>query len=126
MISLPHQDADTVTHFAIDIGGSLIKVIYFTSSDDGDDAYAKQAGPRLKPTSASGGRLHFVKFETAQLHEAIDFIRSKGLHRQHNGDGTPNGKVARVRFFLHLLNGSSFCDNCRERMFFIEKNIVHL
>ena len=30
---LPHQQADFVRHIAIDIGGSLIKLVYFSPED---------------------------------------------------------------------------------------------
>ena len=30
---LPHQQADFVHHIAIDIGGSLIKLVYFSPED---------------------------------------------------------------------------------------------
>lgn len=32
-------------------------------------------------SACGAGRLHFVKFETAKVHQAIDFIEEKGLHR---------------------------------------------
>jgi type II pantothenate kinase len=39
------------------IGGSLAKIVYFTSSND-----------------IKGGRLHFKKFETEKIDECLDFI----------------------------------------------------
>ncbi len=38
---LPHQDAEYIRHIAIDIGGSLIKLVYFSPeevADNGGDA----------------------------------------------------------------------------------------
>ena len=40
-IVLPHQDAEYIRHIAIDIGGSLIKLVYFSPeevADNGGDA----------------------------------------------------------------------------------------
>jgi type II pantothenate kinase len=76
-ILLPHQ-SDYVSHIALDIGGSLIKLVYFSKD---------QGGPR-PAAGHPGGKLHFVKFETAKVDECIDFIEAKGLHRR-NGSGAP-------------------------------------
>lgn len=67
-IHLPHQ-SEYVSHIALDIGGSLIKLIYFSQNSNGE----------------TGGKLHFVKFETSKVRECIDFIRAKGLHRSNGG-----------------------------------------
>ncbi|KAI7844383.1 hypothetical protein COHA_002181 [Chlorella ohadii] len=84
-IVLPHQN-DYVSHIALDIGGSLIKLIYFSMDDHADAAAAAEGsnGPR-HPTR--GGKLHFVKFETAKVHECIAFIEAKGLHLSRDGSG---------------------------------------
>eukprot|EP00850_Spirogloea_muscicola_P019956 SM000203S06132 [mRNA] locus=s203:2:2632:- [translate_table: standard] len=85
-IVLPNQSHD-VTHFAVDLGGSLIKIVYFSRHPD-------SASPSLQHTQLTrinklsarsnfpvlGGRLHFVKFETNKLSDALDFIESKQLH----------------------------------------------
>ncbi|KAI8365627.1 pantothenate kinase [Choanephora cucurbitarum] len=55
-IVLPNQ-TEHVSQIAVDIGGSLAKVIYFTLSTD-----------------KKGGRLHFKKFETEKVDECIDYI----------------------------------------------------
>jgi len=70
-IVLPHQAEGGVGHFAVDIGGSLAKLVYFSG----------------RPGGAGGGALHFVKFETARLGQAVDFIERKGLHRACGGAG---------------------------------------
>ncbi|KAL0073476.1 pantothenate kinase [Phycomyces blakesleeanus] len=56
-IVLPNHDSH-VAQIAVDIGGSLAKIVYFTSSPD-----------------RKGGRLHFKKFETEQMDEFMDFIK---------------------------------------------------
>ncbi|CAO3595794.1 pantothenate kinase [Absidia repens] len=54
-IVLPNQ-TDHVPQVAVDIGGSLAKVVYYT------------------PSEAKGGRLHFKIFETEHIDACIDFI----------------------------------------------------
>ncbi|OLL22661.1 Pantothenate kinase [Neolecta irregularis DAH-3] len=51
-----HQNE--ISHAAVDIGGSLAKVVYFTREEGG------------------GGRLNFSKFETAHIEECITFLAS--------------------------------------------------
>ncbi|KAJ1867199.1 hypothetical protein LPJ78_001144 [Coemansia sp. RSA 989] len=57
-ILLPNQ-IERVQKVAVDIGGSLAKVVYLTS------------GPR-----SQGGRLHFTAFETDNVEKCVAFIRS--------------------------------------------------
>lgn len=54
-IQFPHHD-ETISHIAVDIGGSLAKVVYFKRDAD------------------SGVRLNFTRFETANLPELINFL----------------------------------------------------
>ncbi|MCL7046901.1 hypothetical protein MKW94_021321 [Papaver nudicaule] len=88
-ILLPNQ-SDDIFHLALDIGGSLIKLIYFSRHEDHlvDDKRKKTLKERLGLSNGSrrsypilGGRLHFVKFETRKINECLDFIHSKQLHR---------------------------------------------
>lgn len=88
-ILLPNQ-SDDISHLALDIGGSLIKLIYFSRHEDHlvDDKRKKTLKERLGLSNGSrrsypilGGRLHFVKFETRKINECLDFIHSKQLHR---------------------------------------------
>ncbi|KAI5287018.1 hypothetical protein KEM54_006307 [Ascosphaera aggregata] len=58
-IRLPHH-MERVSHVAVDIGGSLAKLVYFTKEVD---------------ASEDGGRLNFVNFETTNIAECIEFIR---------------------------------------------------
>ncbi|KAF2133395.1 fumble-domain-containing protein [Dothidotthia symphoricarpi CBS 119687] len=68
-IRLPNHTA-VVSHVAVDIGGSLAKLVYF-SREHGDD---------------SGGRLNFLKFETDRIDTCIEFMRKlKDDHKQNNG-----------------------------------------
>ncbi|XP_065875851.1 pantothenate kinase 2 isoform X2 [Euphorbia lathyris] len=88
-ILLPNQ-SDDISHLALDIGGSLIKLIYFSRHEDRsiDDKRNKIVKERFGISNGSrisypvlGGRLHFVKFETSKINECLDFISSKQLHR---------------------------------------------
>lgn len=87
-ILLPNQ-TDDISHLALDIGGSLIKLIYFSRHADRqvDDGRKRKVKERLGVSNGSrrsypilGGRLHFVKFETSKINECLDFIHSKQLH----------------------------------------------
>ncbi|KAJ3038030.1 hypothetical protein HDV00_001074 [Rhizophlyctis rosea] len=64
-ILFPHQLED-VAQIAVDIGGSLAKVVYFSRSPD-----------------SPGGRLNFVKFETQKIDECVDFIYKVLYDRYH-------------------------------------------
>ncbi|KAI0523994.1 hypothetical protein KFK09_003358 [Dendrobium nobile] len=87
-ILLPNQ-SDDIFHLALDIGGSLIKLIYFSrheelSQDDKRRRFIKKRlgifNGKRRSCPILGGRLHFVKFETGKLNECLDFISSKQLH----------------------------------------------
>ncbi|KAJ4960343.1 hypothetical protein NE237_020253 [Protea cynaroides] len=87
-ILLPNQ-SDDISHLALDIGGSLIKLIYFSRHEDRliDDKRKRSLQERLGVSNGIrrsfpilGGRLHFVKFETPKINECLDFIASKQLH----------------------------------------------
>lgn len=110
-ILLPNQSED-ISHFAIDLGGSLIKLVYFSRSADSSSstsssavtttvqspvrkkkssAYLKRAGflaglRRCGVFPILGGRLHFVKFETSKVDDCLEFIESKRLHLCNDGD----------------------------------------
>ncbi|XP_031277027.1 pantothenate kinase 1 isoform X2 [Pistacia vera] len=69
------QSQSQISHLALDIGGSLIKLVYFSKnngSSDDDDGNNKHL--------VLQGRLHFAKFETCKINDCIEFIRSKKLH----------------------------------------------
>ncbi|KAK1268032.1 Pantothenate kinase 2 [Acorus gramineus] len=87
-ILLPNQ-SDDISHLALDIGGSLIKLVYFSRHEDhpADDKRKRSIKKRLGLSNGNrrsypilGGRLHFVKFETLKLNECLDFISTKQLH----------------------------------------------
>ncbi|KAA8542295.1 hypothetical protein F0562_023569 [Nyssa sinensis] len=109
-ILLPNQ-SDDISHLALDIGGSLIKLVYFSRHEDrsANDGKNKSVKTRLGVANGNrrsypilGGRLHFVKFETIKINECLDFISSKQL--QHGGmdshrwlSGAPNNENAVIK-----------------------------
>ncbi|KAM0042387.1 putative pantothenate kinase [Helianthus debilis subsp. tardiflorus] len=88
-ILLPNQ-SDDISHLALDIGGSLIKLVYFSRHEDRavNDKRKMSTKERFGVTNGNrrsflilGGRLNFVKFETTKINECLEFIHSKQLHR---------------------------------------------
>ncbi|GMH16794.1 hypothetical protein Nepgr_018635 [Nepenthes gracilis] len=88
-ILLPNQ-SDDISHLALDIGGSLIKLVYFSRHEDKriEDKRKSSFKQRFGIPNGNrrsypilGGRLHFVKFETSKINECLEFIKSKQLHR---------------------------------------------
>ena len=43
---LPHQAPGFISHIAIDIGGSLIKLVYFSPEDSPTEAWDENGKPR--------------------------------------------------------------------------------
>nr|GMC50615.1 Pantothenate kinase 2 [Ipomoea batatas] len=87
-ILLPNQ-SDDISHLALDIGGSLIKLVYFSRHEGRqvEDKRKRKVKERFGVSNGNrrsypilGGRLHFVKFETTKVNECLDFISSKQLH----------------------------------------------
>ncbi|RMZ88003.1 hypothetical protein DV736_g4769, partial [Chaetothyriales sp. CBS 134916] len=76
-IRLPNH-TDVVSHVAVDIGGSLAKLVYFSR----------------EPGSADGGRLNFLSFETDRIDLCIEFIQElKQSQAQLNGPSPPQLSV---------------------------------
>ncbi|KAM7222802.1 pantothenate kinase [Rhypophila decipiens] len=70
-IRLPNHTA-VVSHIAVDIGGSLAKLVYFS---------------REVHSTEPGGRLNFISFETDHIDECLEFMRHlKHKHETLNGD----------------------------------------
>ncbi|CAG8735627.1 20711_t:CDS:2, partial [Racocetra persica] len=85
-IVLPNQ-SDYVSHIAVDIGGSLAKVVYFSR----------------KPTSSIGGRLNFTKFETDKIDECIEFIKNLVAARR-----DPNVREFQDKIIIKATGGGSY------------------
>ncbi|XP_011622019.1 pantothenate kinase 2 isoform X2 [Amborella trichopoda] len=87
-ILLPNQ-FDDISRMALDIGGSLIKLVYFSRHEESSTKDKKNGHLKKKQEAPNGsawsyptrgGQLHFVKFETRKLNECLEFIRCKQLH----------------------------------------------
>ncbi|KAL2158409.1 hypothetical protein VTH06DRAFT_4457 [Thermothelomyces fergusii] len=79
-IRLPNHTA-VVSHIAVDIGGSLAKLVYFS---------------REAHSTELGGRLNFASFETERIDECIEFMRQlRDKHLELNGGSDENGSARR-------------------------------
>ncbi|KAJ4752782.1 hypothetical protein LUZ62_045483 [Rhynchospora pubera] len=125
-ILLPNQ-SDDISHLALDIGGSLIKLVYFSRHAESltDDYRKNSLRKKFGGTNGNrrnypilGGRLHFVKFETSKLNECLDFISSKQLHR--GGVDSPiwRGNPSTENIVIKATGGGAFkyADVFRERL----------
>jgi hypothetical protein len=63
-IVLPHQHPEFISHIAIDIGGSLIKLVYFSPEDTTADGVIENGRTRNQ-----GGRITFP--EDMRLNQAV-------------------------------------------------------
>ncbi|KAJ9554312.1 hypothetical protein OSB04_018357 [Centaurea solstitialis] len=89
-VTLAHSTVDEISHLALDIGGSLIKMVYFSTSreqpvdktqkNSSRDSHGVSRGS--KDGRLLNGRLYFIKFETSKINECLDFISSKQLHHR--------------------------------------------
>ncbi|CAN1246369.1 Pantothenate kinase 2 [Linum grandiflorum] len=126
-ILLPNQ-SDDISHLALDIGGSLIKLVYFSRHEDRSRNYrrAMTLQEKLGISNGSrrsfpvlGGRLHFVKFETTKINECLEFISSKQLHccGVDAGNGLP-GSAANRNAVIKATGGGAykFTDLFKERL----------
>ena len=95
-IRLPNHTA-VVSHVAADIGGSLAKVVYFL---------------RENGNAESGGRLHFLSFETEKIDDCIEYLRK--LQSKYD---VSNG-VKASNLSVHATGGGAFkfYDRIRERL----------
>lgn len=85
---LQAESPSPMPHLAIDIGGSLIKLVYYSRNGDwlpednkiwsSKESLGVSNGESNHPLSE--GRLHFAKFETSKINDCIEFIQSKQLH----------------------------------------------
>ncbi|KAG0502239.1 hypothetical protein HPP92_002311 [Vanilla planifolia] len=98
-ISLPNQSSDTAL-IAVDIGGTLIKLVYFENN------------VKVKGKQAVGGRLRFMKFQTSRLDECLEFIRSVKL--PYSG-GSAMGS-AKVNLTMKVVVPLSFMDTIKEKL----------
>ncbi|KAG5604566.1 hypothetical protein H5410_026058 [Solanum commersonii] len=81
--------ADEISHLSIDIGGSLIKIVYFSTNSKcstNDEAPTSSKERQEVPNGdlnhhILSGRFYFVKFETSKIEDCIKFLSSKKLQQ---------------------------------------------
>ncbi|KAL9599962.1 MAG: hypothetical protein Q9179_003379 [Wetmoreana sp. 5 TL-2023] len=76
-IRLPNHKA-VVSHVALDIGGSLAKLVYFSQEPDSKDL---------------GGRLNFLKFETGNIDQCLGFVK-RLQDEYHTQNGSKSGNMS--------------------------------
>ncbi|KAK9240877.1 type II pantothenate kinase [Lipomyces kononenkoae] len=103
-IVLPHHTAD-VSHIAVDIGGSLAKLVYFTRDDD-----------------SMGGRLNFTMFETENIEDLFAFMSKLiSAKRQSISDGSAETEAAtteKKKVYIMATGGGAykFYDRMRKEL----------
>jgi pantothenate kinase len=96
-IKLPYQML-VLEHLAVDVGGSLAKVVYFSPSKHTCNSHSTISTPEhqedivktskyhtirqptevdYSSTTKLGGHLHFVKFETTHIEDCAQFLKEK-------------------------------------------------
>ncbi|GAB1311679.1 hypothetical protein MFIFM68171_01889 [Madurella fahalii] len=92
-IRLPNHTA-VVSHIAIDIGGSLAKLVYFS---------------REAHSTEPGGRLNFLSFETDHIDECLEFMRSlKQKHLRLNGGGNGSSSPPGTELCVMATGGGAY------------------
>ncbi|KAI3971389.1 hypothetical protein MKW92_043751 [Papaver armeniacum] len=113
---------EDVPYLALDIGGSLIKLVYFSrheqspGEDEDNTNMMKALEHRSHPVH--GGWLHFVKFETREINQCLDFIKFKQLHCQVGTDPENKQKGIAAKVKVTGAGAHKFAD------LFMEKNGV--
>ncbi|XP_071690984.1 pantothenate kinase 1 [Rutidosis leptorrhynchoides] len=87
-ITFVNSPVDEISHLALDIGGTLIKLVYFSASREQIVDKTQTNSSRDSNGVSNGskdrrlinGKLYFIKFETSKINECLDFISSKQLH----------------------------------------------
>ena len=91
-ISLPRQSTH-VRHFALDMGGSLVKIVYFSPDcENVPNVREPFTSPML-----GGGRLHFRKFEASKMDNMFTVYRAETPFTWAQRAGKPLSKRLRRR-----------------------------
>ncbi|XP_065876315.1 pantothenate kinase 1 [Euphorbia lathyris] len=121
----PIQSVGQISHLALDIGGSLIKVVYLSRSSgnsaDHEEETPDSSNGTLGVPNCDGkhpifeGKIHFAKFETSNINDCLDFINSKKLHLggfQHHDD------LIKEKNFIKATGGGAykFTDLFKEKL----------
>ncbi|GLT36571.1 hypothetical protein SLA2020_109400 [Shorea laevis] len=108
---VPNEEILQPSHLALDIGGSLIKLVYFSRNNNRlTDKEHKTLGEGPGVSSGDGsytvlkGKLHFAKFETSKINDCLEFIRCNRLHL---GGFCEHG-VPRDKIFVKATGGGAY------------------
>ncbi|KAI3882150.1 hypothetical protein MKW92_022031 [Papaver armeniacum] len=111
---------EDVPYLALDIGGSLIKLVYFSrheqspAEDQDNTNMMKVLEHRSHPVH--GGWLHFVKFETRDINQCLDFIKFKQLHCQVGTDMESKQKGIAAKIKVTGAGAHKFADLFMEKI----------
>lgn len=85
-IRLPHHTA-VVSHVAVDIGGTLAKLVYFSREpcSPSSSVIDGSSGPAIP-----GGRLNFLSFETDRIADCLAFLQTLKLKQQPLNGSSPS------------------------------------
>ncbi|GKV22897.1 hypothetical protein SLEP1_g32711 [Rubroshorea leprosula] len=108
---VPKEEILQPSHLALDIGGSLIKLVYFSRNNNRlTDKEHKTLGEGPGVSSGDGsytvlkGKLHFAKFETSKINDCLEFIRCNRLHL----GGFCEHEVPRDKIFVKATGGGAY------------------
>ncbi|KAH0607479.1 uncharacterized protein H6S33_002513 [Morchella sextelata] len=98
-IRLPHHKAD-VSHIAVDIGGSLAKLVYFSREPNGE-----------------GGKLSFKNFETERIEELVAYMGGLVNGKRGAKEGEEGDKGEDVLYVMATGGGAfKFYDEIKEAL----------
>uniref|UniRef100_A0A7N0U240 pantothenate kinase n=1 Tax=Kalanchoe fedtschenkoi TaxID=63787 RepID=A0A7N0U240_KALFE len=120
MSAMPSQSSsDQISHMAIDIGGSLIKLVYFSRSSGSSRGGGSSKGVDGERNNAIlDGRLHFARFETTKIDICLEFIKFR-LQLGGCGDSNSESKnSARYKSVIKATGGGAyrFTDLFKEKL----------
>lgn len=80
-----NSSSGDISLLALDIGGTLIKLVYFSRNDDEEQGGVLDDNQEGSCDSGRNnlilnGRLHFENFETCKISQCLEFLSSKHLH----------------------------------------------
>ena len=100
-IELPNQDAQCVSHIALDIGGSLIKLVYFSPDAGSDDEANKLANDS---SGSQAGAVHSP--------QALSEEDNNGRGGVSSLDAT-NAAYQQLATVIGMGHATSWCTCCR-------------
>ncbi|XP_038893232.1 pantothenate kinase 1-like [Benincasa hispida] len=110
------QSDSQISHLALDIGGTLAKLVYFSGNKKllKNDEVQNSVKASGRSHSILQGKLHFTKFETSKIDDCLAFIKRKQLGSHHPKD------LGNDRIVVKATGGGAFkfADLFREKLDF--------